>query len=401
MSTVDEIRQRLVEANLVAADEADKTLSEWREQAEDSESAEAFVDWLIERETLTEFQGEALLEGHTGPFMLGPYEVREHMASGRLGGVFRALHKEFAQPVSLKVFSGAVEDDPEKLARMGREIRVLVELDHPNVVRSYQAGRIGGVHYLAMEELHGETLSASLERGERLSFKEACRVIRDIAKGLSHLHATGVILRDLRPESIWMSDNGVPKVFEFSGARDALSFVDTIGGHELTTDSTVIGDYSYMAPEQAQDVRQADPVSDIYALGCMFYQCVTGRPPFVDKNPVKLVLKHAMEQPEPPSSVVADVPSQIDETIAGMLAKEPDKRFAEADDVVFALEPYVDPETEPEAISIVPVNEQYLQWVQESQPQDAGAISPDAVGITPELTDFLGWMSKKKFRRKR
>ncbi len=401
MSMVDEIRQRLIESELATADAADSSLAQWREQAGDGNSAVEFVEWLVERDLVTEFQGEALLAGHAGPFMLGPYEVHEHLAAGKFGGVFRALHREFDQPVGLKVFSGSVEEDPEKLARMGREVRILIELDHPNVVRSYQAGRIGGVHYLAMEDLHGETLAARLDHDERLPFKEACRVVRDVAKGLSHLHDSEVIHRDVRPEVIWMTEAGVPKIFDFSGARDALSFVDSAEGVDVTTDETIIGDYAYMPPEQAEDARSADGRSDIYALGCMFYQCLIGHGPFVEKNPVRLVLKHATEQPEPPSTVAEGIPSQIDETVAGMLAKSPDDRFQTAEEIVYALEPFVDPDTGPEAVSVVPVSDEYLRWVQEKQPKDADAVSPEAVGITPELTNFLGWMGKKKIRRKR
>jgi len=396
MSMVDEIRQRLLESELATAEQADSSIARWREQAKDEDSAAEFVEWLVDRELVTEFQGEALLAGHTGPFLLGPYEVHEHLAAGKFGGVFRAIQKEFDQPVSLKVFSGSIEEAPEKLAWMGREIRILIELDHPNVVRSYQAGRIGGIHYLAMEDLHGEMLAARLGRDERLPFKEACRVVRDVAKGLSHLHDNEVIHRDVRPEVIWMTEAGAPKIFEFSGARDAYSFVDLIEDTEVTTNETVIGDYAYMPPEQAGDLRNADKRSDIYALGCVFYHCLTGHAPFVEKNPVRLALKHATQQVEPPSTVAEGIPSQIDETVAGMLAKSPDDRFQQADEIVYALEPFVDPETEPEAVSVVGVSEGYLRWVEEKSPKDAEVVSPEAVGITPELTKFLGWMGKKK-----
>jgi len=128
------------------------------------------------------------------------------------------------------------------------------------------------------------------------------------------LHATG-------SGKIWLGEGSTPKLFEFSGARDALSFVDVLDGRDVTTGDTVIGDYNYMPPEQAQDVRKANALSDIYALGCLFYRCLTGRTPFVEKSPVKLVLKQAREMPDPPSSRIPGIPTQIDDTIAKMLAK--------------------------------------------------------------------------------
>jgi len=400
MSTVDEIRQRLIDSQLAEPDAAEASLCEWREQAEDRESADDFVNWGVQCELLTEFQGEALLDGYAGPFMLGPYEVKEHLASGKFGGVFRAIHQEFEQPVSLKVFLGPVAEDPEKLARTGREIRILIELDHPNVVRSYQAGRIGGIHYLAMENLQGATLEDRLEPESCFPFKNACGVVRHIASGLSHLHSNGVVHRDVRPGTVWLGENGIAKLFEFSGARDALSFVDVIEDSDLTTSETVIGDYNYMAPEQAMDVRKADALSDIYALGCLFYRCLTGRTPFVEKNPIKLTLKQATEKPEPPSSLVEGIPSQIDEVIAGMLAKDPGERYQKADDVVFALEPYVAPETEPDAVSVAPVSDKYLRWIRRTQPKDTDTIPSDVAAITRELANFLGWMARKKTRRR-
>src|SRR5262249_49754278 len=117
MSTIEEIRQRVVQSQLLSEDEVTSRLDEWQSRAGQDATGNAFLSWLVERHLLTEFQGEALAAGLAGPFMLGPYRVQEHLTAGRLGHVFRAVHVEFDQPVSLKVFPQSLHDDPEKLAR--------------------------------------------------------------------------------------------------------------------------------------------------------------------------------------------------------------------------------------------------------------------------------------------
>ena len=397
MSTGNEVRIRLVDSHLLAADAADAELAEWQAHAEENAMADGFVEWLIEKKMLTKFQGEAILKGHTRPFMLGPYEVWEQVAVGTLGAVYRAFHKEFDQPASLKVFPSELNVDPEKLARVGREVRVLVELDHPNVIRSYDAGKVGDICYLAMEDLHGETLAARIERDGRLPFRDACRIVRDVASGLEHLHQNDVIHRDLRPEHVWITNEDTPKIMEFGSARDAFASLDAIISDEsLMTGETVAGRYDYMAPEQAQDVREADQRSDIYSLGSVLYHCLTGRPPFVEENLIRLVMKLAAESPQPASELVGGVPRQIDETLEGLLAKKPNDRFQAADQVVYALDQFVPPEAEPEHVTVVEVSSAYLQWARSRQLEKPHTIPEEAVGITPELTEFLNWIATRR-----
>ena len=232
-----------------------------------------------------------------------------------------------------------------------------------------------------------------------MPYEEACRIIRDAAKGLAHLHKNDVVHRDLRPENIWLMDRGAVKIMEFGAARDWFASADASENEvDVTSAETVIGQYEYSSPEQAQDPRDADARSDIYALGCVLYHCLAGKPPFTDKNPVKLVLRHAREEAQPVSKLVEEIPKPIDETLAGMLAKEPSKRFRSADEVVYALNQYA-PRDAAEPVVVVGVNEQYLEWVR-SQQQPSG-IADDAVGISPELAKFITWISRRTRRRKR
>ncbi len=402
MNSIEEIRQRLVDGDLLSAAEADEGLTKWRDEIRDylpDAPPEDFVDWLIEHGRITEFQGDAICAGHTAPFMLGPYTVYEHIAAGRLGGMYRGVQEEFNQPVSLKIFPSSLND--EQLARLGREARIFAELDHANVLRSFEVGRVGNVHYMALEELRGETLAALLEREQRLPYERACAVMRDVARGLQHLHDNEVVHRDLRPENIWVQDNGAAKLFEFGAARDAFASVDTTAdGEALTRSDSVVGEYAYMAPEQAQDPCDADHSSDIYALGCVLYHCLAGHPVFTDKNDVKLVLKHVNTVPPRISELIADVPNQVDETLASLLAKVPADRFKSAGDVAFALDQYAKDDAV-ETVEIVGVSQQYFDWIQSKDTNETTGISEDAVAMTPELTEFLSFMGTRSGPRKR
>lgn len=400
-TTLETIQQRLANSHLLTADEAAAKANEWQASA-DGQPPEAFIDWLVEQEQITDFQGEAILDGHTGPFMLGPYDVHEHIAHGWLGGIFRARHIEYDQPVALKIYVANVTDDSERLARMGRELRIACELDHPNVVRAFEVGEVGHISYMAIEDLHGETLADRLAHDGRLPLEEACRLGRDLARGLAALHEQGIVVRDIRPENIWLTSDGVPKLMEFGGAKDSLGFLDSgKEGEELSSGDTVIGEYLYMAPEQAQDVRAADARSDIYALGCVLYHCLTGRPPFESKNNIKLAMMHATQSARLIAEQVDGLPKGIDDAVAGMIAKSPADRFPSAAEAAYALDHYV-PEAAEVPTPLVELSPHYLEHVQAKQTGPAQrTVADHAVGVSPELTNFLNWMGNKKVRKRR
>ena len=227
MASLQEVEQQILHGDLISPEELRTAAGEFRQQAGDDDGG-TFIRWLAERQLLTDFQAEALSAGLSGPFMLGPYRVERHLTAGRLGHVFRAVHTEFELPVSLKVFPKSVTADPEKMFRLQREARVAIQLDHPNLIRTFQIGRIGDVHYLALEDLPRESLLARLGRKGRLPFSEACRLVRQAALGLEYLHQNGIIHRDVSPANMWITPAERLKLIEFGAARDELSFLDDI-----------------------------------------------------------------------------------------------------------------------------------------------------------------------------
>ena len=389
MRSLDDIRQQLVESELMTAQALDSEIARWRDQtgASDDAPGEGLVDWLVEKQQLTEFQGDALRAGHSGPFMLGPYRVFERVALGRLGNTYRAVHAEHDQPVSLKVFPSSLKHDPEKVARMQREVHASVEVEHPNILRTFEMGQVGDIYYLALEDLKGETLQDRLDREGALPYAAACKLIRDAARGLAHLHGKGLIHRDVQPGNMWITKAGVLRMMELGAVRDALG--DIVSGEDegITTTETVIGTFDYMAPEQAQDAHSADHRSDIYSLGCTLYHCLAGHKPFKEKNPIKLVMQHTTKMPPALAEVVPELPGQLSDAVNSMIAKSPDDRFQEAKDVAWALEQYLDAsQLAREEEEADEVSTEYIDWLRSASEKAVEARSP-------ELAGFLAWLA--------
>ena len=398
MATCQEIGEKILQGDLMSAEGLAAKTAEFRQQTGGDDGA-AFVQWLAAAQMLTDFQAEALTAGLVGPFLLGPYRVERHLTAGRLGHVFRGVHVEFDLPVSLKVFPASVAADPEKLARMMRKARVAIQLDHPNLIRTFQIGRVGQVHYLALEDLPSESLLDRLKRSGRLRYAEACRLIRQAALGLEYLHEHEIVHRDVSPANMWITSDERLKLIEFGAARDSLAFLNAPepGQEGLTLEGAGLGTTEYTSPEQARDARVSDARSDLYALGCTLFHALTGRPPFVERNPLKLVLAHATVTPPMVDLLVSEIPHELADVVARLLAKSPEERIQTAVNVDSALEPFVGAEAVEAGAAHAQWNPQYLEWVQSMNAE----VLSDARGegapseLAPDAAEFLDWLSDR------
>ncbi len=389
-----QVRERLIECAVMTAETLDAHLARWRAEKGGEGSGDDFLEWLVDKQLVTDFQRDALLAGHAVPsFQVGPYRVYEMVAIGELGSVFRAVHQVHQQPVSLKLFPTA-SADAETLAHIRRELRVAVETSHPNVVRCYEVGQVAGTYFLALEDLDGETLQARLKRQGYISFAEACRIARDVACALEHLHQNEIVHRNVRPANIWIAKDGSAKLMDFGRALDAFAAIDLEEGQRPTVGSKVLEDYTYASPEQARDPDTNDHRTDVYSLGVTLYDCLAGRPPFEEKNPIRQVVRLLCDEPQPLSQLNENVPLGFDDALAGLLAKSPQARFQKAKHVVFALDQFVPIEAdgEPAAVNVSP---EYMDYVLSKQTAD-GQPAEGAEEMAPEQVAFLQWMSSLK-----
>jgi serine/threonine-protein kinase len=367
----EQVRQRVIDGRLMPAAAFGKGLSDWLATNHALSDGEGLVRMLVKQQLLTDFQASGVIAGIPGPYRLGPYEVFDRIAAGRLGTLFRARHPEFDQAVVLKIFPFDVSSDREKAARLSTELRISVLADHPNVLRTFQVGRAGNLVFAAIEDLQGETLATRLKREAAtatpsLPLGEACALIRDAALGLSYLNELGVVLRDVQPANLWMTSDRRLKIMEFGAAHDALAFLDDADTMPAEQADEVRWNFDYVSPEQGDDDQLLDGRSDIYSLGCVAFHCLTGRVVFPDKNPLRKMIRHARDLAPFASEFNSSLPQPVVDLVARMLAKKPADRPATASLVADALEPFctvVDVDDEINALTTVKLRPSFLEWV--------------------------------------
>ncbi|HJL17730.1 MAG TPA: serine/threonine-protein kinase [Sandaracinaceae bacterium LLY-WYZ-13_1] len=288
-----------------------------------------------------------------GQTVAGRFHVLARVGVGGMGTVYRAEQAGLDRPVALKVLKKELISDRDTVARFHREAKAMSMLMHPNTVRVFDFGEDDDGHlFLAMELLEGELLTAWSEREGTPPVDEAVEVVREILRSLAEAHSKGIIHRDLKPDNIFLArveghTDPVVKVLDFGIAK---VFRDEMKIDQLETQAgTVFGTPRYMSPEQAQG-KALDHRSDLYSVGVLLYQLLTGRPPFVDDDAVVVMAKHIREAPEAPRKIAADrpIPRRLEKVLMKALGKEPEDRFADADAFEAALAGCL-PEVEREA----------------------------------------------------
>ncbi|MEK6239769.1 MAG: serine/threonine protein kinase, partial [Planctomycetales bacterium] len=297
--------------------------------AESTAASRELLTKLVSQNVLTEYQVEALAGNAENPLNVGPYQIRERIASGRLEGVCRGLHSMFHFPVCLTMVQLPTEESEREplLARFQREARISIQVNHRNVVRAYDVGQRDDLCFICVEELNGQSLLEWLAEERPFSLRTVCRMGAEAALGLSHLHEQQIVHRDVNPNNLWLTDRGSIKVMSFGLARDALSFLDSPQAETPAAEGEFVGAIDYLAPEQAVDCNDATAASDLYSLGCSLYHLLTGKAPFAEEGVAKKMLMHAKGTPLPPSQVNPQVPAELDEIILRMMDKDPARRY--------------------------------------------------------------------------
>ena len=261
------------------------------------------------------------------PDEIAEYRILDMIARGAYGTVYRAQAPD-GRIVALKVLTSTPAPGPEgqeTVRRFQREAEAAMKLEHPNIVRVYDCGLAGKRHFLAMEYVEGKSLRGRLDRRE-IALKDIVRIARDIALGLQHAHARGVIHRDLKPENVLLAAGNVPKLSDFGIAK-----MERSKHARLTATGIALGTPEYMSPEQAGGhSHDVTTKTDLYSLGVLLYEGVTGRLPFEGRTVIDTLRKIESQAPDPPSKYSKDVDAGLEAVILKAMAKSPDARYATA-----------------------------------------------------------------------
>jgi eukaryotic-like serine/threonine-protein kinase len=257
----------------------------------------------------------------------GRYRLLGRLGSGGMADVWCAEDSLLNRRVALKFLHPRFAQDEQFVERFRREASSAAGLQHPNVVGVFDRGTVDGAHFIAMEYVEGASLKDLIERG--LSVPEAVEIVRQVLAGVKYAHEHGIVHRDLKPQNVLVDSEGRARVTDFGIAR--------AGASEITQTGSVLGTAQYLSPEQAQGLP-VTAASDIYSVGVMLYEALTGTVPFDADSPVTVALKQVSERPRPPSELNPEVSRALDGVVLRALAKDPANRFASADEFLAALD---------------------------------------------------------------
>jgi eukaryotic-like serine/threonine-protein kinase len=259
----------------------------------------------------------------------GRYSILSRIGSGGMAEVYCAQDLQLGRRVALKLLHRRFSADPDFVERFRREASAAAGLQHPHVVGVFDRGEWDGTYYIAMEYLEGRSLKEIVSSEGPLAPARAIDIVVQILRAARFAHQRGVIHRDLKPHNVIVDDEGRAKVTDFGIAR--------AGASDMTETGSIMGTAQYLSPEQAQG-HAVSAKSDLYAIGILLYELLTGRVPFEGDSPVTIALKQVSEAPVPPSAYNPAVPQELDAVVLRALEKDPDDRFADAEEFITALQ---------------------------------------------------------------
>jgi eukaryotic-like serine/threonine-protein kinase len=265
--------------------------------------------------------------------VFGVYRLGRLIGEGGMGKVYEAVHEIMGRSVALKVISAQIANENNNAARFYQEIRALAKLSHPNIVIIYDAGKVNGKNYYAMELLPGPSLKEYIDAKKGINEKEALKIIVATARALEHAHARSIIHRDVKPENIIFDAYGVPKLTDFG-----LVMRYDNDHMTLTQEGFLVGSFFYASPEQVNGDRDLDGRSDIYSLGATLYHALTGRTLYTGKSPQEVIAKHLKGRYISPKRYCPHLSNRTVCLLEKMLEVNRDKRFKSMGEVIWAIE---------------------------------------------------------------
>src|SRR6266849_3064355 len=288
---------------------------------------------------------------------LGPYEIATPLGAGGMGEVYRARDTRLERTVAIKILPAQFSSDPARKQRFEREAKTISGLNHPHICVLYDVGHQDGMDYLVMECVEGETLAKRLEKGP-LPLEQVLRFGMQTADALDKAHRSGVVHRDLKPGNIMLTGTGA-KLLDFGLAKPAapLASAATITAaatrqSPVTEQGTIVGTFQYMSPEQVEG-KELDGRSDIFSLGAVLYEMLTGQRAFEGKSQLSVASAILEKEPAPISSIKPLTPRSLDHVVRRCLAKDPDERWQSARDLALELKSISS--TDPASAAALPV----------------------------------------------
>ena len=298
------------------------------------------------------------------------YEILERIGGGGMADVYKAHDKILDRVVAVKILHAQLAGDKEFLAKFQMEAQGAARLSHPNIVNIYDVGVEDGMHYIVMEYVDGETLKDKITREGHLSIPESLKIAKEIAEALSHAHKNNLVHCDVKPHNILVMQDGRVKVADFGIARAVTSTTMTYNGN-------VVGSVHYFSPEQAKGTK-ITPKSDVYSLGVVLYEMLTGHLPFTGETTVSVALKHLQDQPRSIRSIDAQIPAVVEAIVFKAMSKDPNDRpdaSGLAEDIasterLLGFKQETVPAVDPFATQMMPrVTEADLEIAEDEEPQ--------------------------------
>lgn len=351
---------------------------------------EAVSEHLVRSGVITEYQAQQLREGRT-KLALGPYLITDWIGQGGMGQVYKGVHEIMGRQCAVKVLPRD-KSTSESRAAFRREIRLQAGLDCPYLVRAFDAGRDGKVHYLVTEYVPGTDLRKLVRSRGRLTMSEAALIVSHAALGLHYAHSEGIIHRDVKPGNILVTPEGHAKLSDVGLAAWSMGLNDDPRAGKI------VGTADYLSPEQIRNPREVGPASDIYSLGCTLYYAVTGKVPFPGGDSRSKCKRHCEQTPWHPRRFAPDLSEDFVDVIADMMEKDPLRRIGSAAEVAERLEPWAQ-----SSIEVVDRPIDHQAWAAPPPPQeaypardslegfDAGTSSGGVTPSRPERLDETGY----------
>ena len=279
--------------------------------------------------------GPAVKMIRIGSIIDGRYEIKEYLGEGAFGEVYKGFHKILKIAIAIKTLKKSSKSNPQTVQRFIREAQIMVNIDHPNIIRIYDVGKLNGQLYLIMKHIDGIDLEKFIDREGRLEPVRAIEIMMQISDALSVIHNKGIIHRDIKPSNIMIDKSGRPILMDFGVAKDYLS--ERVDQKPLTTNGSFLGTPHYMAPEQFTNPEKVTKATDVYALGIVFYQLVSGKVPISGDTFGEIYQNHLSVKLPNVHILVRGISPRISKVISKMLVKDPGHRYPDGAAVRNAL----------------------------------------------------------------